>query len=308
MSSRAGIYGVLAVLILIWGSTWAVIDIGLEGIPPYTGVAVRFAIAGLLLIAVGRLLGVERPRGRRIVRLWTLETLFGFVLSYTIVYWAEDRGLPSSLAAVLFSTFPIFVALLAHYWLEHEPLRAGAVVGLVLGVGGVALIFSEDLTELAGPGVAVAAAVTLISPIAAAVSHVAVKKWGSGFHPIQLATVPMLATGVLVGILALVIERQRPIVLDARSVGALVYLSVFGSVVTFTLYYWVLARVAATRVSLITYVIPIVALAIGTLLLDEPWTVWTFAGSGLVIAGVALASGFGGTPPALDGMPRRGNN
>ncbi len=290
MSSRAAVYGVLTVLILVWGSTWAAIDIGLEGIPPYTGVAVRFAIAGALLLLVGRLLGVAWPRGRRITRLWTLETLFGFVLSYTIVYWAEDQGLPSSLAAVLFSSFPIFVAILAHFWLEHEPLRPGAVLGLVIGLGGVATIFSEDLSELAGPGVAFAAAVALISPVAAAVSHVAVKKWGAGFHPVQLATVPMLATGVVVGVLAGWVERDHAIVLDSRSVGALLYLALFGSVVTFTLYYWVLARVAATRVALITYVIPIVALVIGVVFRDEPWTARTVLGSGLVVLGVALAT------------------
>ena len=78
--------------------------------------------------------------------------------------------------------------------------------------------------------------------------------------------------------------------LDARTVGALAYLIVFGSIVTFTLYYWLLPRLPATKVSLMTYALPVVALAIGTFLFDEPWSARTFGGSGLVVVGVALAS------------------
>ncbi len=288
MRPAVGIYGVLAVLILIWGTTWSVIRIGLDGIPPLTGVALRFAIAGSVLLVIGRLFGIGLPRGPRIRRLWAIETLFGFVVSYGVVYWAE-QWVPSGLAAVLFSTFPIFVAILAHFALEGEPLRAAALVGLVLGVAGVAVIFSEDLTALAGPGVATAAAVLLASPIAGAVSHVAVKRWGGGFHPVHLASVPMLATAAIVGILALLVERGRPLVFDGRSVGALLYLALLGSVVTFTLYYWLLARLPATRLSLMTYALPIVALTIGIVAFDEPWSTRIFAGSGLVIVGVALA-------------------
>ncbi len=289
VSGRAGIYGVLALLILIWGSTWSVIRIGLEGIPPFTGVAARFAIAGSLLVMLARALGLGWPRGPIIRRVWAIESLFGFVLSYGVVYWAE-QWVPSGLTAVLFSTFPIFVAVLAHFWLDGEPLRPGALIGLVLGVAGVAVIFSEDLTALAGPGVATAAAVVLISPATGAVSHVAVKKWGSGFHPIHLAGVPMLVTAAVMAGCALLFERGREVTLDARSLGALVYLAVLGSVVTFTLYYWLLARLPATRLSLMTYALPIVALAIGTLLFDEPWSTRTIAGSGMVVIGVALAS------------------
>jgi drug/metabolite transporter (DMT)-like permease len=282
-------YGALGVLTLIWGSTWAAIRISLEGIPPFAGVSIRFSIAGLLLLAIGRALGVPRPRGSRIVRLWTIETLFGFVVSYGVVYWVEQT-LPSGLTSVIFSTFPIFVALIAHVWLEEEPLGARALLGLIVGVAGVAVIYSEDLSRLAGPGAAVAAVVLLASPVAAALSHVAVKKWGAGVHPIQLATVPMLATGVIMGGVALLLERDRPMILNMRSVGALFYLVLFGSVVTFTLYYWVLARLPATRVSLMTYVLPIVALSIGIYLFDEPWSARTFAGTGLVVVGVAMST------------------
>jgi hypothetical protein len=102
------------------------------------------------------------------------------------------------------------------------------------------------------------------------VASVAVKRWGSEVPALSLAAVPMLGTGLVMGGVALVVERGAPVALDARSVAALLYLAVFGSAVTFTIFYWLLARVKATQVALMSYLIPIVAVAVGALLFDEP--------------------------------------
>ena len=88
-----------------------------------------------------------------------------------------------------------------------------------------------------------AALVMLVSPLVSAVASVVVKRWGSDVHPLSLSAVPMLIAGVVMGAVALLVERDRPLVFDARSVGALLYLAVLGSAVTFTIYYWLLARV-----------------------------------------------------------------
>ena len=98
----------------------------------------------------------------------------------------------------------------------------------------------------------------------------------------------MLLTAALMGGVALVFERDAPIVLDTRSLGALVYLAVLGSAVTFTIYYWMLSHVAATRVALVAYTIPIVAVVVGALVFAEPVRPRLVAGGVLVLAGVAL--------------------
>jgi drug/metabolite transporter (DMT)-like permease len=100
----------------------------------------------------------------------------------------------------------------------------------------------------------------------------------------------MLLTGVLVGALALVVERHAALVLDARSLGALVYLAVLGSAVTFTVYYWMLAHVPATRVALIAYTIPVVAVAVGAAAFAEPVRPRVLAGGALVLLGVAIVN------------------
>ncbi len=286
-------------LTVIWGTTWAAIRVGLEGVPPFTGVSLRFALAGTVLLALARPLGVRLGRGRHERELWAVNGLLSFCLSYAAVYWSEQY-IPSGLAAVLFATYPLFVAALAHVLLPGERLAPIAVAGMALGFAGVAVIFSDDLALLGGETVRTAALVMLVSPVVSAVSSVVVKRWGGDVHPLSLAAVPMLIAGVVMGAVALLVERHLPLVFDARSVGALLYLALLGSAVTFTIYYWLLARVKATQVALMSYLIPVVAVAIGALLFDEPLRPRLLAGSALVLAGVVLVSRRRHAPPDVD--------
>jgi len=284
---RGRLIGGFALLVLIWGTTWAAIRVGLQGLPPFTGVAVRFTIAGALLLALAVAAGVRLGRQPHEKALWVANGVLSFCLSYSIVYWSEQY-IPSGLAAVLFATYPLFVAPLAHVLLAGERLTLLAVAGLLLGFAGVAAIFSDDLAPLGGQQVRHAALVMLASPLVSALATVAIKRWGAGVHPLSLSAVPMLFTGVVMGAVALVFERGRPLVLDGRSVGALLYLAVLGSAVTFTVYYWLLARVTATRLALVSYLIPIVAVAVGAALFDEPLRPRILAGAALIVAGVVI--------------------
>ena len=276
-------------LVLIWGTTWAVIRIGLAGVPPFTGVALRFAIAGGLLLLLALRFGVRLGRSRRERGLWLLNGLLSFCISYSVVYWSEQY-VPSGLAAVLFATNPLFVALLAHVLLPGERLSAPALLGLLLGFAGVAVIFSDDLRLLGGEGVRFAALVMLVSPLAAAIASVAVKRWGGGIHPLSLAAVPMLLCAFVMGPIALVLEHERPLVFDARSVSAMLYLAILGSALTFTVFYWLLAHAPATRVALVSYLIPVVAVGVGAALFDEPLRPRILAGSALILGGVAIVT------------------
>jgi drug/metabolite transporter (DMT)-like permease len=288
--SNLRLVGAFLLLTSIWGTTWAAIRLGLEGLPPFTGVALRFLVAGTILLALVPVFGVRFRGNRRELALWAMNGGLAFTGSYVVVYWSEQY-IPSGLAAVLFATYPLFVAGLAHFVLPGESLSPGALGGLLLGFAGVVLIFSDDLRALGGPNVRAAALVMLASPLVSAVATVAVKRWGGELHPLSLTAVPMLLTAVVVGGLALTFERHVELVFDARSVGALLYLSVVGSAVTFTVYYWMLAHAPATRVALIAYTIPIVAVAVGAALFGEPVRARVVAGGVLVLMGVAAVHG-----------------
>lgn len=284
---RLRIAGAFVAMTLIWGSTWAAIRIGLQGIPPFAGVAMRFAVASVLLLVLARVLGIGLGKSRREVVLWWVNGLLTFVVTYGLVYWAEQR-VPSGLAAILFATFPLFVALLAQPVLPGERFTLRSASGILLGFVGVGVIFSEDLAAIAEPGAAFAAAVLLLGSFSAAVANVAVKRWGQGIHPISLTAVPMGISAVVMGAVSLTVEHGQPVALDTVSVGSVLYLAVFGSAFTFYCYFWLLERLPATQVALSNYVSPVVAVALGALFLDEMLTPRVITGSLLVVVGVAV--------------------
>ena len=280
----------LAFLTLIWGTTWAAISISLRGIPPFTGVALRFAIAAALLVVYARLAGIPlAPANRRAKRLRVLHALLTFCGSYGVVFWAE-QWVPSSLASVLFATFPLMVAALAHFVLPDERMTTTAFVGSVLGLGGIGVIFAEDFDLLGGPMVAVASLVMLVSPLVGAVVSVAVKRWGSGTNPVSFNAVAMVYAAAIMGVFAAVAERHRPVVFDPAPVAALLYMAIAGTAVTFPLYFWLLEHMEARQVALIGYGTPVVALFLGVVFMGEPITARTMAGSAMVVVGVAVAS------------------
>jgi drug/metabolite transporter (DMT)-like permease len=327
---RLANYATLGLLTLIWGTTWAAIRLGLRGIPPFTGVALRFAIGAAALFAAARALGVrmrgaaasapgtsvaaastasvaaaaptpaapaapatQAPAGAALPRsspwrVWLVNGLMTFFIPYGVLYWAE-QWVPSGLAAVLFATSPLWVALAAHVALPAERLRAATAAGVLLGFAGVAVIFSEDLRALGGPRVAGAAALLLLAPLTSAVGVVAVKRWAAGMHPLAIVAMPMALTAAAMGCVALATEAGQPVRLAGLPLAALLYLALCGSALSFSLYFWLLGRLPATTLSLINYLTPIVALLIGGTALGESFTARTLAGSALVVGGVAVA-------------------
>jgi len=303
---RLLLIGTFLLLVLIWGTTWAAIRLGLQGgvppggetagaggglqggIPPWTGAALRFGIGSVLLLALAPFFGVKLGQSAAERRLWLINTVCTFSISYGVLYWAE-QWVPSGLAAVIFAIFPLCTALFAHPAVPGERLNPGGLAGILVGFAGLAVIFSEDFALLGGRQVAVAAAVLVISPVAAALGNVSTKKWGHDVHPLSIAAVPMGFAALLLGAVAMVVERGRPIDFNLHSVGALLYLAVFGSAVTFTLYFWLLRHVSVTSLSFLNYATPVVAVLVGTLGLGEPLTGRTVAGALLVVAGVAVA-------------------
>lgn len=288
MPSRAAVTAAIALLIAIWGTTWAAIRIGLDDLPPLTSLALRFALAGMVLLALVPVFGVKLGRSRRERALWVVNGTLSFAISYGVVYWGEQR-VPSGLTSVLFATFPLFVAVLGHLYLPGERLHPRGAAGTLTGFAGVAVIFSEDLSRLGGPGVALAAAVLLVAPAVSAVGNVVVKRYGRGVHPLSLTAVPLLGAAAVVGAAAAMIEGDRAVRFTPSAIGSVIYLALCGSGLAFVVYFWLLERLPATRLSLITFAVPVVAVTVGTLALGEPITPRVAAGAALVVAGVALA-------------------
>ncbi len=285
--SRALAFAIAVFLTLIWGTTWAAIRFSLEGFAPLTGLAIRFAIGGLILFAAAFVARVRLGRARYERPLWVVQGVFVFGLSYGVVYWAE-QWVPSGLVSVLFSTLPIFVVIFAWFIIPEERLGKVGLLGILVGFAGIAVIFSEDLRTLLGTDVRTAVAVVMLAPISAAFGEVAVKRWGLKIHSLSLTAVPMTASAVVLGVFAWFLERDRPMIFEFAPVAAVLYLAVIGSALTFSLFFWLLKHVSVTQISMIAYGIPVVAVTIGTVFLDEPLTLRMVVGAVLVVSGAAL--------------------
>lgn len=290
--SRLVTFSTLVLLTLIWGTTWSMVRVSLDGFPPLTSVALRFALAVVLLALWGRLTGrvVFEPGKHTTARhwaVWASQALFNFTIPYSLVYWAE-QWVPSGLVSILFSTMPIFVVVLAFFVLPEERLRPLALFGLLLSFLGVAIIFSEDFDLLGGPQAAFAAGVFLLSPFSAAVGQVVVKRWGADLPTFSLTLIPLASGTFLLVCMAWWFERNLPWHPEPAAVAAVLYLGLVGTAFAFTLYYWLFKHVSATNLSLITYATPVVAVTLGTVLLDEPITLRLLLGAALVIGGVGL--------------------
>jgi drug/metabolite transporter (DMT)-like permease len=285
--TRAVMMAIMALLVAIWGTTWAAVRLSLSGFPPLVGASLRFLLASIVVVALAKALRQPLAGDRRLRWIWPLQAVLTFGVSYGVVYWAE-QWVPSGLVSVLFATFPLFVVLYARVLLPDERISRFAVLGLVAGFCGVAVIFSEDMGRLGGAKVQLACLVMLLSPASAALANVMVKRWGQGLSPYALIAGPMAMSGVGLGLLAMVFERGRPIDPAPVPVAAVLYLAVIGSAVTFTLYFWLLERIPATKLSMIAYGTPVIAVVLGVWAFDEPITVRIVAGGLLVIVGVVL--------------------
>jgi drug/metabolite transporter (DMT)-like permease len=265
-----------------------VIRVGLRGIPPFTGVALRFGLAAAALLALAPVLGVKLGRSRIERRLWWANAFLTFIVPYSVLYWAE-QWVPSGLCSVVFSTFPLLTALAAHFVLSTERLMPRSIAGILLGFAGIAIIYSADFQSLGGSQVAKAAALLLISPLFAALGNVTVKRWGGDLHPLSTAAVPMGITALVAGTLALLFESGRHATFNTPSVLSILYLGLIGSAFPFTLYFWLLRHQSATSLSMINYATPVLAVIVGSLFLGEAFTPRILAGSALVLVGVAVA-------------------
>jgi drug/metabolite transporter (DMT)-like permease len=277
---------VVALLCLIWGSTWLVIKEGLRDLPPFSSAGVRFLLAAALFTLIAPLLrgreGGERPPFWLILVMGVLN----FTIPYGVVYWGETI-IPSGLAAVLWAVFPMLVAVSGHFLLSGEQLVARHWLGFAFGFLGVVLLFLTDLREI-GPAAIGAGAIFMLSPFSAAIGNTLVKRHGGRYSSLLLNRGGLSVAAVALCVVALATERGAPLAWTGTAVFSVLYLSVFGTVVTFGLYFWVLRYAAAYKLSLIAYIIPAIALLLGWALGDEAVTPQTVAGSALILVGIAL--------------------
>lgn len=276
-----------AVLGFVWGSTWLFIKVGLEDLPPFTFAGIRFAVAfvPLALFAWGR--GIKLPRRKSDWALLSSTGLISFAASYGLVFWGEQY-ISSGLTALLFSTYPFFSLLLAHFFLPSEPLTARRLSGVVLGILGVAVIFADQSKAEGAMGLWGGLAVLLsagLSPL----SGILVKRSGSHLDPVIVSVCQMAIGGLPLLAAGLLLEPGvTHLAWTPRAVFSLLYLSLVGTSLAFVLWYKLIQRTEVTRAQMMPLINTLVAVFLGWLILDETYGWKGVAGGVAVCAGLAL--------------------
>ena len=273
-------------LCIIWGSTWLVIKVGYGGLGPFNVAALRFFLAGAILVPVVPLLGARWPRG---TAEWTLVAWVGLVLfaaDYGLIYWGE-QFLDSGLTAILFATLPIISMTFAHFYLPADRLTVRKVGGALLALAGVAALFGDRLRVDASAAVPMLAIVA--STVCASAASVAIKRHGDAIHPAALNAPAMLIGAVVLLAASMAAGDGFRIPRDVPTWGAIAYLAIAGSVVTFLGFFSLLKTWSITSLSFIAVFTPAIALCLGFVLLDERPTRLTALGGGLILLGVFLA-------------------
>jgi drug/metabolite transporter (DMT)-like permease len=281
------IIAAFAAIYVIWGSTYLGIRFAIETLPPLIMAGTRFLIAGALVYGWMRVRGTPRPTGTN----WRAAALVGGLLlaSNGAVTWAE-QWVPSGLAALLIATVPLWMVLLA--WLRGGARpTAGVAAGLALGLAGIVLLVGPG--ELLGGSHLdpVGAGAILLGSVSWAAGSLYARKAPMPASPLLGTGMEMLAGGTVLLLVGLATGEGAQLHLEAlslRSALALGYLIVFGSIVAFSAYVWLLRVVSPARASTYAYVNPGVAVFLGWALASEPITPLTLVAAAVIVTAVAL--------------------
>ena len=273
----------------MWGSSYLFIKLAVDSFGTFTLIALRLLIGAALLWVVLFVTRTPLPRQRRAYLHLLVMGVINIALPFTLITWAE-RSVDSALAAILNSSVPLMVIVLAPLFLPDEPIRLNGIVGLAIGFAGIVLILSPGLAAAVGT---VGGQLALLgSSLSYAAGNVYSRRNVRGLPPMIPAVLQVTVALVIVAFLALALERPwetaHP---DLVAWFSVIWLGIFGSGLAYLAYFRLLARWGATRTALVAYVLPVVGIVLGFLVRQEPIGASLIAGTGLVIAGVALVNG-----------------
>ncbi len=258
-----------------------------EQLPPFTLAALRVLLAMPMGLAAAALLGRPLPRARADRRTMLVASLGVIVVPYCALAIGQQT-IASGLSAILYSMTPLFTLLIAHAVLHDERLGLAKVSGIALGIGGVVAVIGPSIVAGLGKH-AIAELITLCGPLAYAAGTVWMRR-ARPIDPVAMTAGMFVAAALILVPLALALERPWNVRADAPLVWTLVAMAVVGTIVPAALNYLLVQRVGATRASLAMFLMPLIAVFLGALLLDERLDARAFVGLGLILAGSVLVT------------------
>jgi drug/metabolite transporter (DMT)-like permease len=278
-----------AIIYLVWGSTFLAIRIGVHEVPPFLLAAMRFLAAGLAIYIWMLVQGERSPSLRQWTSAFVLALLI-FVLDYGLLFWAEQR-VPSGIAAVMLATIPAFMALSEIVILRTQRLTMRLGVALAIGLAGVAVLMSRSLNLGGTPIDRTGAVALIIAALGWSIAAALTLKLPLPSSKVMNSGVQMLAGGILLTLTSAVLGEFRgfhPSTVSRAAWLSLLYLIVFGSIIAFTAYVWLIHHESPTKVGTYAYVNPVVAVLLGYFLGGEALGLRTILGTLCVLISVVV--------------------
>lgn len=282
------VWGMLVLLSVVWGGTFFFQEVAVRELPVFTIVAIRVILAAAILLAVVAFSGDRLPREWKIWRALFLLAVINNVIPFCLIVWGQ-KEIASGLASILNATTPIFTVVVAHFVTSDEKITGAKTIGVLAGFVGVAIVLGIDLLE--GLGTAVVAQLAVLG---AALAYGFGALFGRRFRAMGVsanvtATGQLMASCVVLIPMALVVDT--PWTLPAPglgTVGALIGLGSVSTALAYILYFHILEKAGATNLVLVTFLIPVSALALGIFILGEVLLMQHVIG--LLCIGIGLAA------------------
>jgi drug/metabolite transporter (DMT)-like permease len=284
-------WSLVLVLSVIWGGSFFFIGVAVKALPPLTLVFLRVALAAVVLNLVVPAVGLRMPADRK-----TWSSFFGMgflnnLIPFSLIVWGQTH-IASGLASILNATTPVFTVIVAHFLTQDEKLTANRIMGVLVGLAGVTVIIGPEALQGLGANV-----VAQMAVLAAAVCYSFAGIFGRrfrrlGVHPVVTATGQVSAAAIMLLPLALVVDHPWRLPFPSASVlAAVLGLALISTALAYIIFFRVLATAGATNIMLVTFLIPVSAILLGTIFLGEHLAWKHFLGMGLIGAGLAAIDG-----------------
>jgi drug/metabolite transporter (DMT)-like permease len=282
-------YLALAVVCLVWGTTYLVLRIGVTQFPAFLFSAIRFLIAGPILVGVTLIIAkAELPEKKTMIN-QAVGGLFMITLGVSVVGWGE-KFVSSGLAAIICSVMPIWMILINLFVNKDERPNWLIILGLLTGLSGIIMIFGEHLAEFSDSAYRLGIVITFLANFCWAIGTVWTKKKGSQGNPFMNAGLQMIFGGIFLIPLSLAFDDYATVQWSNELIFCLVYMILIGSVATYACYFYAIKKLPMTLVSMYAYVNPIVAFILGWLILDEKLNAHISIAILITIAGIYLVN------------------
>ncbi|MCF6344339.1 MAG: EamA family transporter [Devosiaceae bacterium] len=275
-------------LALIWSSSFLAIKLGVKDIPPFTLVAIRMIISTLIIVSILRIKSLKLPRDMRSWVIMIIIGLSGSIIPFVLISYGEIY-VESGLAALLMGITPIITVLFAPMVHEDETLTLKALFGVFIGILGLlVLITPSALTQIGAHFLGQLA--ILLAALLYAFSTLFVRKYAR-LPVLVISAGSMISGTVLIVILALIIDNPFAMAMPSnKSMLAVIYLGIFPTAIATLIYFYLISRVGAARISMINFVVPVVGVILGALFLDEKFSLNVFIALLMIVVAVYLVA------------------